>query len=80
MTAQNATTGNRYGYQILISDRTDAPFVVRGGTYDGTAGKLMNTARTIEALWFKAITVPTNHADWLYVNPGVDANNNVITG
>ena len=29
MTAQNQTTGNRYGYQILISDRTDAPFVVR---------------------------------------------------
>lgn len=29
MTAQNATSGDRYAYQILISDRTDAPFVVR---------------------------------------------------
>jgi trimeric autotransporter adhesin len=78
MTAQNATSGNRYAYQILISDRTDAPFVVRGGMYDGTAGQLMNTARTIEALWFKALTVPTNRANWLYVNPWVDQNNNPI--
>lgn len=69
MTAQNATSGNRYGYQILISDRTDAPFVVRGGTYYSATGKLMNTAGTIEALWFKAITVPTNRQDWFYINP-----------
>lgn len=69
MTAQNATTGNRYAYQILISDRTDAPFVVRGGMYSSANGTLMNTAMTIPALWFKALTVPTNHSDWLYVNP-----------
>ena len=40
----------------------------------------MNTAGTIEALWFKALTVPTNHSDWLYVNPGVDQNDNPISG
>ncbi len=78
MTAQNATSWNRYGYQIMISDRTDAPFVVRWGMYSSANGTLMNTARTIPALWFKALTVPTNHSDWLYVNPGVDQNNNVI--
>lgn len=80
MTAQNATSGDRYAYQILISDRTDAPFVVRGGTYFSATGKLMNTAGTKESLWFKALTVPTNHSDWLYVNPGVDANSNAISG
>jgi hypothetical protein len=80
MTAQNATSWIRYGYQIMISDRTDAPFVVRWGTYDPTQWKLMNTARTIEALWFKAITVPTNRNNWFYINPGVDENNNPISG
>lgn len=69
MTAQNQTTGNRYAYQILISDRTDAPFVVRGGMYSSTTGTLMNTAMTSNALWFKAITVPTNRTDWFYINP-----------
>jgi hypothetical protein len=69
MTAQNATTGNRYAYQILISDRTDAPFVVRGGMFSSGCGTLMNTAMTIPALWFKALTVPTNRSEWLYVNP-----------
>ena len=69
MTAQNATSGNRYGYQILISDRTDAPFVVRGGMFSATNGTLMNTAMTTPALWFKAITVPTNRSDWFYINP-----------
>lgn len=80
MTAQNATSWNRYGYQILISDRTDAPFVVRGGMYSSTSGTLMNTAMTTAALWFKAITVPTNRSDWFYINPGVDQNNNPIAG
>jgi hypothetical protein len=80
MTAQNATTWNRYGYQILISDRTDAPFVVRGGMYSSVSSTLMNTAMTIPALWFKAITVPTNRSDWFYINPWVDQNNNAITG
>jgi hypothetical protein len=79
MTAQNQTTGNRYAYQILISDRTDAPFVVRGGMYSSTTGTLMNTAMTSNALWFKAITVPTNRTDWFYINPWVDQNNNPIT-
>lgn len=80
MTAQNSTSGNRYAYQILLSDRTDAPFVVRGGMYSSANGTLMNSAMTIPALWFKALTVPTNHSDWLYVNPGVDQNNNPISG
>jgi hypothetical protein len=48
--------------------------------YSAASGTLMNTARTIPALWFKAITVPTNRSDWFYVNPGVDQNNNPIAG
>lgn len=80
MTAQNDIIWDRYAYQILISDRTDAPFVVRGWMYSTASGTLMNTAKTIPALWFKALTVPTNHSDWLYVNPGVDQNNNPIAG
>lgn len=80
MTAQAATTGDRYGYQIMISDRTDAPFIVRGGMYSSANNTLMNSAKTIPSLWFKALTVPTNHSDWLYVNPGVDQNNNPISG
>jgi len=46
--------------------------------YSSTTGTLMNTSMTSNALWFKALTVPTNHSDWLYVNPGVDQNNNPI--
>ena len=80
MTAQNATVGDRYAYQILISDRTDAPFVVRWGMYSNANGTLMNTAMTIPALWFKAITVPTNRSNWFYINPWVDQNNNPIAG
>ena len=38
----------------------------------------MNTIGTVESLWFKAITVPTNRSDWFYINPGVDANSNPI--
>ncbi len=79
MTAQNATSGNRYAYQILISDRVDAPFVVRWGMYSTASGTLMNTAMTVPALWFKAITVPTNRSDWFYINPWVDQNNNPIS-
>lgn len=40
----------------------------------------MNTAGTVSALWFKALTVPTNHAEYFYINPGVDQNSNPIAG
>lgn len=81
MSAQNSiTASSRYAYQIMISDRVDAPFVVRGGTYYNSTQDIMNTAGTVSALWFKALTVPTNHSEYFYVNPGVDQNNNPISG